>query len=103
MTSIETHDSIGGDYMDENPGGVFGSRHGRDRRYWTAWTSADRLAPTDCHPGVMDDFGTLAPPPPKSTSSLVISASSVGVNPRGCCRPPRPSAISQEGANFFGH
>ena len=62
MATIETHDSTSC-YMDENPGGVFGSRHGRDRRYWTAWARADRLAPTDCQPGVMDDYGTLVPVP----------------------------------------
>lgn len=66
MATIETHDNIGGDYMDDDPGGVFGTRNGRDRRYWTAWASAVRLAPSDCHPGVMDDFGTLVPVPSPS-------------------------------------
>lgn len=63
MTSIETHDNIGGCYMDESPGGAFGSRNRRDRRYWIAWAHTGRFAPTDCHPGVMDDFGSLVPVP----------------------------------------
>ena len=63
MATIETHDITGGGYMDEIPGGVFGSRNPSDRRYWTAWARADRLTAADCHPGVMDDFGTLVPVP----------------------------------------
>lgn len=63
MTIIETHDNVGGCYMAEDPGGVFGSRNRSDRRYWTAWSTSGRVSAADCHPGVMDDFGSLVPVP----------------------------------------
>lgn len=63
MAIINVHDVIGGAYMDEDPSGVFGRRCYQDRRYWTAWAGTGRFGPADCHPGVMDDFGTLVPVP----------------------------------------
>jgi hypothetical protein len=65
MTIIETHDHVGGCYMDETPGGVFGNRRYYDRRYWCAWESvSDETwgAPLLTN-AVMDDFGTLVPVP----------------------------------------
>lgn len=67
MPIIETYDQIGGCYMDETPGGVFGNRRYYDRRYWCAWESCDdRRTPMLCN-AVMDDFGTLVavPKPPR--------------------------------------
>lgn len=65
MLNIETNDHVGGCYMDETPGGVFGNRRYYDRRYWCAWESV-----SDAYQGapllanaVMDDFGTLVPVP----------------------------------------
>lgn len=63
MACIETHDWLGGSYMEEIPGGIHGHRRKQDRRYWLAWARVDRIADTDCHPGVMDDFGSLVPVP----------------------------------------
>ncbi len=63
MTTIETHDNTGGTYMDEDFSGAFGKRTNWDRRYWNAWARTDQHAPTDCYPGVMDDFGNLVPVP----------------------------------------
>lgn len=64
MRTIETHDSIGGAYVADIPGGIFGERLNRDRRYWMAWVRVDRHTPGDCLPGMMDDFGALVPVPP---------------------------------------
>lgn len=61
MTTIETSDDIGGSYMDENPGGIFGQRWSKDRRFWLAWAAAIDQQNRDCLPGVMDDFGRLVP------------------------------------------
>ncbi|WP_419343014.1 hypothetical protein ACM1PE_08820 [Achromobacter sp. PD1] len=63
MSTIETYDHLGGDYLDETPGGIFGGRLHRDRRYWLAWASVDLSTQGDCLPGVMDDYGTLTPVP----------------------------------------
>lgn len=63
MTTIETHDNIGGTYMAEDLGGAFGKRVNWNRHYWIAWGHTDQTASTDCYPGVMDDFGNLVPVP----------------------------------------
>lgn len=63
MTTITTHDCIGGDYFDVQAGGRFGKRSNSDRRYWLAWETQGQHLPSDCFPGVMDDFGTLVPVP----------------------------------------
>jgi len=70
VTTIETHDWMGGSYMEECPSGIQGFRLRPDRRYWLAWARADRVTPTDCQPGVMDDFGTLVPVPFPSTPAV---------------------------------
>lgn len=41
MSTIETHDNIGGVYLSETPGGACGYRTHPDRRYWFAWVCAD--------------------------------------------------------------
>ena len=67
MPIIETHDHVGGCYMDETPGGVFGNRRYYDRRYWCAWESCDASSTPFLANAVMDDFGTLVavPKPPR--------------------------------------
>lgn len=69
MPVIETHDRIGGVYMDETPGGVFGNRRYYDRRYWCAWESVseENWGGPSLANAVMDDFGTLVavPRPPR--------------------------------------
>lgn len=63
MATIETHDWMGGTYMEDLSGGIHGHRLRQDRRYWMAWARVDRVTPADCHPGVTDDFGNLTPVP----------------------------------------
>lgn len=63
MTIIETHDSIGGAYMSETPGGVFGNRLYWDRRYWCAWDNWSDWANPGLFNAVMDDYGALVPVP----------------------------------------
>jgi len=65
MPVIETHDHVGGCYMDETPGGVFGNRRYSDRRYWCAWecVSDETWGAPLLANAVMDDFGTLVPVP----------------------------------------
>ncbi len=65
MLIIETHDHLGGVYMEETPGGVFGNRRYYDRRYWCAWerVTEDEGATPLFSNAVMDDFGTLVPVP----------------------------------------
>ncbi|CUJ62408.1 hypothetical protein [Achromobacter xylosoxidans] len=67
MATIETHDHVGGVYMDETPGGVFGNRRYYDRRYWCAWESCDDRNTPLLDNAVMDDYGTLVavPRPPR--------------------------------------
>lgn len=69
MATIETHDHVGGVYMDETPGGVFGNRRYYDRRYWCAWegVSGDTWGMPLLSNAVMDDYGTLVavPRPPR--------------------------------------
>ncbi|MNT96345.1 hypothetical protein D3C72_2384130 [compost metagenome] len=63
MTTIITLDRSGGDFLEEAPGNIFGSRLFRDRRYWLAWADVTRTTPGDCLPGVIDDFGAIVPVP----------------------------------------
>lgn len=63
MPTIETHDSIGGCYMDETPGGAFGNRRYYDRRYWCAWDNWSDWANPGLFNAVMDDYGALVPFP----------------------------------------
>lgn len=67
MPIIETHDGIGGAYMDETPGGVFGNRLYWDRRYWCAWANWADWGNPGISNAVMDDFGALVqvPRPPR--------------------------------------
>ncbi|PJM72082.1 hypothetical protein I6I07_19355 [Achromobacter deleyi] len=69
MAAIETHDHVGGVYMDETPGGAFGNRRYYDRRYWCAWegVSADTWGLPVLSNAIMDDYGTLVavPRPPR--------------------------------------
>ncbi|MDF3852314.1 hypothetical protein [Achromobacter denitrificans] len=63
MPIIETHDQVGGCYMDETPGGVFGNRRYYDRRYWCAWDNWSDWANPGLFNAVMDDYGALVPVP----------------------------------------
>ncbi|CAB3924186.1 MULTISPECIES: hypothetical protein [Achromobacter] len=68
---IETEDRIGGTYREDVPGGMFGDRLNRDRRYWLAWATVSRETQGDCLPGIMDDFGSLVPvPSPRRQAQL---------------------------------
>lgn len=58
MTNLRTYDSIGGDYMTADGGGLFGKRLHDDRRFWMAWPSVT-YHNDDIRMGVMDDFGNL--------------------------------------------
>ncbi|AZW22493.1 hypothetical protein CS345_14905 [Bordetella bronchiseptica] len=63
MIVVHTFDGSDGDYRSPRPGYPFGMRVRADRRYWLAWACAGKRTPSDCLPGVMDDFGTLVPVP----------------------------------------
>jgi hypothetical protein len=68
---IETEDRIGGTYHEDVPGGMFGERLNRDRRYWLAWATVSRETQGECLPGIMDDFGSLVPvPSPRRQAQL---------------------------------
>lgn len=56
--TIETHDIIGGTYLDDLSGGRYGNRLNDDRRFWMAWKSRTDHSQDMLH-AVMDDFGTL--------------------------------------------
>ena len=63
MPIIETHDQVGGCYIDKTPGGMFGNRRYYDRRYWCAWDNWSDWANPGLFNAVMDDYGALVPVP----------------------------------------
>ncbi|WP_312429831.1 hypothetical protein [Achromobacter sp.] len=58
---VGTHDNLGGSFTGEDPGGIFGQRWSKDRRFWLRVGDHTRLAKARLPPGVMDRFGSLAP------------------------------------------